>query len=119
MKLTPLAAAKKRFGIDEKDPTKARKATKTKLVAAVKKHVDGGLWTDGLGDKGLEHVSNAKLLRLLDVLDTIKSEFKTRDALVKAILEAEGRKDATFSKHFADWSSPRLWDRLQAARKRS
>lgn len=117
MKLSPLAAAKKRFGIDEKDPTKARQAAKKKLVDAVQKHVDGGLWIDRLSDKGLDHVSNKKLLHLLDVLESVKKDFGDRDGLIKAILEAEGRKDATYAAHFADWSTPRLWDRLQAARK--
>ena len=41
MKLSPLQAAKKRFGIEESNPTLARKAVKEKLVDAVQKLTGG------------------------------------------------------------------------------
>ena len=51
MKPSPLQIAKKRFGIDEKDPTKARQEAKKKLVAAVEKLTSGGLWIDRVNDE--------------------------------------------------------------------
>ena len=112
---SPLTAAKARFNIDEKDPAKARAAAKSKLVEAVQKLTDDGLWIDRVGDKGLAHVSNKKLLKLLDTLTAVK-EFGGRDAVVKAIAEKEGRaKDKHYGAHFADWSTPRLWDYHQNA----
>ncbi|MEM6956497.1 MAG: hypothetical protein AAF411_25565 [Myxococcota bacterium] len=121
MKQSPLAAAKARFDITEQDPTKARKAAKEKLIAAVKGLVDSdGLWIDRVNEsKGLETVSNKKLLHLHDVLSAVK-EFGGRDAVIKAIVEAEGRsKDAHFAKHFEDFPTPKLWDHYRAAKKRS
>ncbi|MEM9072590.1 MAG: hypothetical protein AAGE52_29045 [Myxococcota bacterium] len=119
MKASPLSLAKKRFGIDEKDPTKARKAAKEKLVAAVQKLADGGLWIDRVNDeKGLESVSNKKLLRLLDTLEAVKAEHGTREKLIDALIElAGGRKDGGFRDRFESWSTPRLWDRYVADKK--
>ncbi len=117
MKPSPLAIAKKRFGITTEDSTEARKEAKAKLVAAVEALTEGGLWIDRVNeDKGLAHVSNKKLLHLLDTLESVKTKFGTRDDLIKAIVDAEKReKDATYAGHFADWPTPRLWDRYQAA----
>ena len=65
MKASPLTVAKQRFDITDKDPAEARKKAKAKLVAEVEKLAKGDLWIDRTNDdKGLEHVSNAKLLRL-------------------------------------------------------
>jgi hypothetical protein len=118
---SPLSRAKKLFDIDEKDPTKARKQAKEKLVAAVQKLADGGLWLDRVNDeKGLEHVSNAKLLRLHEVLTAVKEKFGDRDSLIEGIVKAEGReKDATYAKRFESWPTPRLWDYYQSAAARS
>ncbi len=120
MKQSPLAAAKARFDITEEDPTKARKAAKEKLVAAVKALTEDGLWIDRVNeDKSLENVSNKKLLNLLDVLTAVK-DAGGRDAVVNSILEAEGRKgDKHYAEHFGKWPTPRLWDYAKAAKARN
>ena len=85
---------------------------KAGLVAAVKKLAKGDLWVDRLNeDKGLEHVSNQKLLRLHDVLTTVKSEFGSREKLIDQLLAAENRsKDEDYRKRFEAWPTPRLLD---------
>lgn len=120
MKPSPLQIAKKRFGIDEKDPTKARQEAKKKLVAAVEKLTSGGLWIDRVNDeKGLESVSNKHLLRLLETLEAVKAEHGSRDKLIEAIVTLQGRKDPGFKARYEDWSTPRLWDRYLAAKKKA
>ncbi|HJK92922.1 MAG TPA: hypothetical protein RMH85_14040 [Polyangiaceae bacterium LLY-WYZ-15_(1-7)] len=120
MKPSPLAIAKKRFGIDEKDPTLARKAAKEKLVAAVQKLADDGLWIDRTHeDKGLDAVSNKKLLHLLDVLEAVKAEFGSREKLIAAIVETEARKDEGYGARFESWPTPRLWDYYRSAKARA
>lgn len=121
MKPSPLTRAKKLFDIDESDPTKARKKAKEKLVEAVQKLADGGLWLDRTNDdKGLEHVSNAKLLRLHQTLSAIKEQFADRDALIEGIVKAEGRaNDAPYKSRFAKWPTPRLWDYYKSAAARA
>ena len=115
MKPSPLQIAKKRFGIDEKDPTKARQAAKKKLVAAVEKLTSGGLWIDRTNDeKGLESVSNKHLLRLLDTLEAVKSAHGSREKLIDAIADLQ---DPGFKAQYSEWSTPRLWDRYQAVKK--
>lgn len=119
MKLSPLQATKKRFGIDEPSPTLARKAAKEKLVDAVQKLTDEGLWIDRVnGDKGLDSVSNRKLLHILDVLEGVKAA-GGRSKLVDTIVEADGRaKDPGYKVRFDSWSTPRLWDRYRAVQKK-
>jgi hypothetical protein len=119
MKLSPLQAAKKRFGIEESNPTLARKAVKEKLVDAVQKLSDDGLWIDRVnGAKGLATVSNKKLLHLLDVLEAVKKH-GGRSKVVSDVVELDGRKDATYAARFDKWSTPRLWDAYKAAKKRA
>ncbi|MAQ18586.1 MAG: hypothetical protein CMN30_27795 [Sandaracinus sp.] len=106
--------------MDETDPTKARKLAKDKLVAAVQKLADGGLWLDRTNQtKGLEHVSNAKLLHLHETLTAIKEKFADRDALIAGIVDVEGRKDDTYKNRFASWPTPRLWDYYKSAAARA
>ncbi len=85
---------------------------KAGLVSAVKDLVKDDLWADRLNeDKGLELISNKKLLHLHDVLSTVKTEFGSRDKLIAAILEKEKRtKDEGYKARFASWSTPRLLD---------
>ena len=117
MKLSPLQAAKKRFDIEETNPTLARKAVKDKLVDAVQKLTDEGLWLDRVnGDKGLSSVSNKKLLHLLEVLEAVKAH-GGRDKVISDVLELEGRKDETYKARFAKWPTPRLWDAYRSAKK--
>lgn len=105
---TPLAVVKERFG------------DKQKLVAAVEKLASGDLWLDRVGDKELARVSNAKLLRLHDVLETAKKNFGSRDKLIASILELENRgKDDGFKSRLGAFPLPRLMDAHRSATKRA
>jgi hypothetical protein len=103
------------------DQVKERFDDKAKLVAAVKKLAKGDLWADRLNeDKGLDHVSNRKLLRLHDVLSTVKSEFGSREKLIDQLLAAENRsKDADYRTRFESWPTPRLLDAYRQAAKKT
>ena len=100
MSQSPLAAAKKRF------------ESKEKLVAAVQKLATNDLWVDRLnGVKGLARVSNAKLIRLHDVLTDAKERFGTRDKLIAAIAElAKRTKDGDYATSLGKYPLPRLLD---------
>jgi hypothetical protein len=100
MSQSPLAAVKKRF------------ESKEKLVAAVQKLATSELWIDRVnGTKGLARVSNAKLIRLHDVLADAKQRFGSRDKLVGAIAELSQRaKDKDFASSLDKYPLPRLLD---------
>jgi hypothetical protein len=110
---TPLAIVKERF------------ESKEKLVEAVRTLISDELWLPRLsadrgGSKKLEHVSNAKLLKLHEVLTRAKSEFGTRAKLVDAVLEVSKRvKDAGYRARIEAFPVPRLYDLLGAARRRA
>jgi hypothetical protein len=110
---SPLAIVKDKFG------------DKTKLVEAVKALATEELWlgrtnADRGKDRGLEHVSNAKLLRLHAILSEVKEKFGTREKLIDALVAAENRtKDADIKKRFANWPVPRLYDAYKSATKRA
>ncbi len=105
---TPLARVKEQFG------------DKTKLVEAVQKLGGDDLWVARTNEnKGLAHVSNAKLLRLHRVLSEVKEKFGTREKLVDAILELEKRtKDAGYKQRLSAWPVPRLYDTYRSTAKR-
>lgn len=109
MKQTPLAEVKERFG--DKDG----------LVKAVKALAKGDLWLDRTNDdKGLDRVSNAKLLHLHRVFSEVTEAFGNRAALVSAILEVEKRtKDDGYKARLEAWPTPRLWDHYRAAKRRA
>jgi len=99
MKASPLAEVKDRFG------------SKDDLVAAVRELASDDLFIDRVNeDKGLERVSNRKLLHLHSVLTDVKEKFGSRDALIKAICEAEKRTDEGYRDRLERWPTPRLWD---------
>ncbi len=110
---SPLATVKDKFG------------DKAKLVEAVKALATEELWlartaADRGKDRGLEHVSNAKLLRLHAVLSEVKEKFGTRGKLIDEILAAEGRsKDGDLRKKLEAHPVPRLYDRYKSAKKRA
>jgi len=114
MSKSPLSIVKERFG---DDPKKA----KEKLVAAVKKAAGKDLWLDRLNEeKGLEHVSNAKLLHLEQLFQTIGKEVGSRDELIGEIAKLKGRpKDDDFKARLTEESTPSLWDRYQAVQSRA
>jgi hypothetical protein len=100
---------------------KAQFDNKEKLVAAVKKLAEGELWLDRVSEvKGLEKVSNAKLLRLHTVLSAIKKDFGSRAKLIDAILELEKRvKDTGYKTRLEGYPAPRLLDLHGAASRRA
>jgi len=106
---SPIATVKEKFG------------DKAKLVAALESLTGEALWLGRVNaDKGLAHVSNAKLLRLHAVFTEVKEKFGTRAKLVSAILEVEKRtKDAGYQTHIEAWPVPRLYDHYKAAAKRA
>ena len=91
---------------------KERFESKEKLVAAVQKLATKELWLDRVnGTKGLEKVSNAKLLRLHDVLTRAKDGFGSRDKLITAIAElAKRSKDKGYASRLETYPLPRLLD---------
>ena len=109
---TPLATVKDKFG------------DKTKLVEAVKAVAGEDLWlgrtSADLGkDRGLAHVSNAKLLRLHAVFSEVKEKFGTRAKLIDAIVELESRaKDEGYKTRLSAYPVPRLYDMYRSATKR-
>jgi hypothetical protein len=109
MSKSPAQIVKEKFG------------EKSKLVEAVQKFVGKDLWVAPENEgKGLAHVSNAKLLRLLETFNAVSEKFGTRAKLVAAVLEAEGRgKDAGYQSKLETWPVPRLFDRYKAMSKRA
>ena len=108
MKSSPLAQVKDRFG------------SKEELVAKIRDLATDDLFLDRVNeDKGLERVSNRKLLHLHEVLSGVKEQFGSRDKLIDAICEAESRKDEGYRDRLRRWPTPRLWDWYQAAKRRS
>jgi hypothetical protein len=105
---TPLAIVKETFG------------EKAKLVDALEKLTGESLWVSRTNkDKGLAHVSNAKLLRLHATFTLVKEKFGTREKLIDAILEIEKRgKDTGLRQKLLAWPVPRLFDAYKSAAKR-
>jgi hypothetical protein len=114
MSKSPLSIVKERFG---DDPRKA----KEKLVAAVKKAAGKDLWLDRLNEeKGLQHVSNRKLLHLEQVLEAVSKEIGSRDKLIGEIAKLQGRaNDEDYKTRLGEESTPSLWDRYQAVQSNS
>lgn len=107
---SPLTTVKKQFG------------DKAKLVAELEKFTkDDDLWVSRTNkDKGLAHVSNAKLLKLHRTFTEVKEKFGSRAKLIDAICEVEKRtKDEGFKKRLGAYPVPRLWDMYKSASKRS
>jgi hypothetical protein len=105
---TPLTIVKESFG------------EKAKLVDALEKLTGESLWVSRTNkDKGLAHVSNAKLLRLHATFTVVKEKFGTREKLIDAILEIEkASKDAGYKQKLLAWPVPRLFDAYKSAAKR-
>lgn len=108
MNKTPLQIVKERFG------------DKTKLIEALRKFTNEDLWVNRLNaEKGLEHVSNAKLLRLFDTFSAVKEKFGNRFKLIDAILDLENRsKDEGFRTRLEAYPVPRLYDTYKSAARR-
>jgi hypothetical protein len=101
---------------------KAKFENKAKLVAELEKLTkDGDLWVSRLNEnKGLAHVSNAKLLKLHATFAAVKEKFGTRAKLIDAICEVEKRvKDEGYKSRLNAFPVPRLWDLYRATSKRA
>lgn len=110
MSKSPLALVKERF------------SNKEGLVAAVKALATDELWNNRRlnSDKGLEHVSNKKLLHLHDVLSSVKKDHGSRAKLIDAVVEAEKRgKDAGFRTRLEKASTPELFEQLTVLKRRA
>jgi len=107
---SPLATVKEKFG------------DKAKLVAEVEAFTKGDdLWVSRLNaNKGLAHVSNAKLLRLHQTFTAVKEKFGTRAKLIDEILTLENRaKDTGLKKRLEAHPVPRLYDHYKSLSKRN
>lgn len=109
MKKTPLQIVTERF------------QNKEKLVLAVKQLASEDLWLDRTnGEKGLERISNAKLLRLHAILEDAKQRFGSRAKLIAAIQTLEKRsKDDGYKARLSQYPLPRLIDQHDAAARRA
>jgi hypothetical protein len=89
---------------------KDRFKDKAGLLSAVKGLMTDELWLDRLNsDKGLDSVSNAKLLRLHTVLSEVKTKFGSRAKLIDSVLsQAKRVKDADFKTTLQRLPTPRL-----------
>lgn len=110
MAKTPIQIVKERF------------SDKAGLVKAVQGLMTAELATDRRlnSDKGLDSVSNKKLLHLHDVLSQVKKDFGSRDKLIKAIADGAKRgKDSDYQKSLEGVSTPRLFELYRAGKKRA
>jgi hypothetical protein len=110
MSKSPLALVKERF------------SNKEGLVAAVKALATDELWNGRRlnSDKGLEHVSNKKLLHLHDTLAGVKKEYGSRSKLIDAVIEAEKRgKDTGYRTGLEKQSTPALVQQLAVLKRRA
>ena len=109
MSKSPAATVKEQFG------------DKAKLVAALGPFTNDDLWVKRVNEtKGLSRVSNAKLLRLFNVLSAVKDKFGNRFKLVDAICEIEKRaKDEGYKKRLLAYPVPRLYDLYRSAAHRA
>src|SRR3954464_9194967 len=92
---------------------KEKYGEKSKLVAALAPFTgDEGLWVARVNEsKGLERVSNAKLLKLYRVFSAVKEKFGSRLKLVDAICDLEKRaKDPGYKARLTEYPVPRLYD---------
>lgn len=107
---SPLAIIKDKFGGKEKLVAELEKLTK-----------DDDLWVARTNkDKGLAHVSNAKLLKLQATFAAVKEKFGTRAKLIDAIAELEKRtKDDGYKSRLGHYPVPRLYDMYKSAAKRA
>lgn len=106
---SPLQSVKERFG------------DKAGLLKAVTGLMGNEMTLDRLSsDKGLDSVSNKKLLHLHDVLDQVKKDFGSRDKLINAIVsDVKRTKDADYIKGLERFPTPRLFELYRASKKRT
>jgi hypothetical protein len=108
MKKSPLQIVKEKFN------------DKQGLIKAVKALASEELWIDRTSDKkGLERVSNQKLLHLFEILTELKSKFGSRSKLVEQVLIQQNRlKDHDYRSKLERFNTPQLWEIYRAQIKR-
>jgi hypothetical protein len=107
---SPLALVKERF------------TNKEGLVAAVKALATDELWAaDRLSKtKGLDHVSNKKLLHLHELLTSVQKDHGSRAKLIEAIADGGKRgKDKDYRTGLESKSTPELFQILAVSKKKS
>jgi hypothetical protein len=107
---SPLATVKEKFGDKAKLVTELETFTK-----------DDDLWVSrSNANKGLKHVSNAKLVKLHRTFSAVKEKFGSRAKLIDAILEVEKRtKDEGYKTRLGNFPVPRLYDLYKSAARRA
>ena len=109
MSKSPLQQVKERFGSKEA-LIKELKGLVEKTDLFIQKFSE---------QKGLERVSNLKLMRLHRLAKEVQEKFGTREKLIDALIELEGRaKDADYRKHFESFTLGRLYDVYRATERR-
>ena len=102
MKKTPLQLVKERYG------------NKEGAIEALKALVGDELIEDRFNEqKGLAHVSNAKILRLIETADAVKKRWGSRTGLIDAIVKLEKRKDEGYRTRLSKFPLPRLYDHVR------
>jgi hypothetical protein len=105
---TPLAEVKDRFGSKEALVKEIEKLTAKK-----------DLLTDKLSEKGLERVSNTKLLRLHRLVTEVSNQFSDRGAMVDAYLALKGRaKDQPYKEKLMTFPLGRMYDMYRMAQRK-
>jgi hypothetical protein len=108
VKKTPLQQVKDRYG------------DKASAIAALKALVGDELVEDRFAEsKGLDHVSNAKILKLIDTAAVVKKRWGSRASLVDAIVKLEKRKDEGFKTRLGKFPLPRLVDHITTLERRA
>ena len=75
--------------------------------------------TDALGER-LRKASNAQLLRLARVVETVKSKYGGRDGLVQALAKLQAKaKDNDYLAKLGTFSLPKLWDMARSIERRA
>ncbi|MBN8615884.1 MAG: hypothetical protein J0L92_35155 [Deltaproteobacteria bacterium] len=107
MKSSPLALVKERF------------TDKAGLVKAVQALATDELWLGRVSEgKGLDSVSNRKLLHLHEVLSEVQKSYGSRSGLIDALLKGGKReKDTGFKTRLEKWPTPRLLDAARSMKK--
>jgi len=106
---TPFSQVKERFG------------SKEDLIKEIEKlKGKGDILVEKFSDKGIERVSNAKLLRIHRMLTEVSGQFPNRAALVDAYLELKHRgKDQPYREKLMTYTLGRLVDMYHAARRKA
>lgn len=93
---------------------------KAKLIEAVVKALESVDSAEEDLDERLAGAANSKLLRLLDVANTVKEKYGKKDKLVDAVVTAQGKgKDEDYRDRLGDMPLPKLLDLAIASERRA